>query len=309
MSAEYPEYILKPYSGLLIQKRDGKETLKVYKWDEYYFDDSYKFDLLGKYDIKDNHNIMLISMPLGDNGKDIRELYSENSINIDMIFYKNVAQYLLDFINEYNLYLLDIKLKNMVTINGKIKFIDLDFVCKVKDNINDKNVNNLAKYNYNTIPDCNALKERIGDHMYTYMAPEIRKQEWNINPETTLTWNIGYMIYTDLIVIYKRYQHIHKRGKLHKTTSNRQFMIQTLVLIDPELATLCSHNEKERDLFRAKQLLLERIIPLPGSSDETWMTGEIYKNWNPNIRVPLSMLVQALVNALKTAYNNVSPLS
>ena len=304
MKGGHPEYILKPYSGLIIYKRDGIETLKVYKWDEHYFDDSYKFNLLGKYYIKDNYNIMLFAMPLGDGNKDIEELYSENRININSNFYKNVAQYLLDFINEYHLYLLDIKLKNMVTIDGKIKFIDLDFNCKVKDSIDDMDVNNFAKHYYNRLRDCNHIKSLVPRDKWNYIAPEVRIPEWKINQDITLTWNIGWMLYNDLEVIYSKCEKIiQKNGKLEPLKGDTQYMLNVLLLLDPAMISLCDPSISDglsglRDdgVIRTKQLLLSCIVPLPGKDDPAWVSGEIYRNWNPNneIRPTLSQLIRVL---------------
>ena len=288
----YPEYILKPYSGLLIQKvKDKEQVIMQYKFDEHY-GESYPLDRFEQYSIEDDYFMMLFAMPLGDGEDDIKGLYSLGQYNIDMTFYNNVARYLVDFMNEYNVYLLDIKLQNMVSIGGQLKFIDLDLICKVKDNINDKDIKRSAKGYYNSLPDCNALKCATDCGRWSYLAPEMRKKEWNINPDTTLTWNIGYMVYTDLQVIYRGCENIMtKKGRLHSLSSDKNYMRNIRKLLDTEIPTLYSYNEMEQQLIQQKQALLALIVPLPDSDDETWETGEIYRNWDPNMRQPLSLLI------------------
>ena len=288
----YPEYVLKPYSILLVFNMEGEKYINSYTYDKSGYDEILEPNLYESIHMENEYILLLVAMPLGKNGKDIRKLYELNVYSIDMAFYNNIAYYLQHFISNYYIYLLDIKLDNMVLYSNEIKFIDIDFVCKVRDNIDDLNVSDAAKEYYKTISDCVGIKLRYTNAEWDYHAPEIKRDDWNVNPSTTLSWNIGWMIFNDLWVVYRKcdYKSV-SYDRIVSFRNNLSFIKNIALLITTQFAETCAESAQELELIKAKQSMLTTIIPLPPEGHFLWKHNcGMYSEWNPNKRISLLSL-------------------
>ena len=290
-SIGYPMYILQPYSGLLVTKtNDGRQSINYYRFDTTSdnHDIILNLDILQEIDIKNGHTLMLLAMPLG---RCIQNLILRNEFTINMGFYSNIANYLQHFIDNYHVYLTDIKLDNMVLHDNQIKFIDMDFVCKVRDNINALNVPNMAKEYYNTLPDIENTRERYPNKWH-FHAPEFKYIYINPTPTKTLAWNIGWMLYVDLFIVYKECNQYRENSKIFRLMYDLYFAKNINILCNIKMAIDCADDVDMLRLITKKQILLKKIIPVPDPDSWLWQHSTFdpitYHGWNPENRMSLN---------------------
>ena len=300
---DYPSYVLKPYLGIKcyylnhgsdteMEMNRNKVSVHVHEFDNGGYEIVKTMNLnifnekVQQY-LVDNYGVGTVQYLAMPQGTPFENEFHEKIVSLG--FYAAEANHLHAFIDKYEVYPIDYKINNMLMVNGQRKWIDFDTLCRGDE---PKKLNDDQIQIWSYILPCN----RIQFHEFNLNAPEMNVPDWDLDAQSTLSFNIGIVLLTDLLENHYALLDRHYgrselsdqfRPKIPRNYSQLLKLIQSMT--DPSWIQHTKADTAIQQLILYKQELLRKILPLPKEEELLYFfeNDRIPGIWHPTNRITL----------------------